>query len=190
MHALSTTERKDLARLEGTLEAGLKTFFDVGHALAEIRERRLYRATHKTFEDYCREKWGFSRQRGQQLIAAAEVTTIVDVRNEAQARVLAGATPSAMRETVARAGEDTTARELEDLLKQVQKEEEEALASGKQERPSPRPRDRRPGRDRVNQIESLAKRLRGLHAGLVDVADQADAALDGYLQVVRSSSED
>jgi hypothetical protein len=31
-----------------------------GTALLEVRDRRLYRETHATFEDYCRERWRFS----------------------------------------------------------------------------------------------------------------------------------
>jgi hypothetical protein len=41
--------------------------------LLEIRDGRLYRETHGTFDDYCREGWGFSRHRASQLITAAEV---------------------------------------------------------------------------------------------------------------------
>ena len=33
--------------------------------------RRLYRVTHETFEDYCRERWGFSDRRANQYIDAS-----------------------------------------------------------------------------------------------------------------------
>lgn len=84
-----------LASCEQRIERGLKTFIDVGQALAEIRDSRLYKGTHATFEDYCQQRWGFSRQRAQQFTAAAELaTTIVDTglpspTNEGQARALA-----------------------------------------------------------------------------------------------------
>ncbi len=39
----------------------------------EQRDRRLYRSTHKTFEDYCRDRFGHSRQKSNYLIAAADV---------------------------------------------------------------------------------------------------------------------
>ena len=55
----------------------------------EIRDSRLYRADFNTFEDYCRERWDFTRQRAHQLTEAAEVSTMVDVQNERQARELA-----------------------------------------------------------------------------------------------------
>ena len=67
----------------------------VGQALLEIRDARLYRETHGSFEAYLDERWGVSRSRGYQLIDAARVTkalsTGVDLdppANEAQARAL------------------------------------------------------------------------------------------------------
>ena len=33
-----------------------RAFFEAGKALAELRDRRLYRSTHKTFEEYCKAK--------------------------------------------------------------------------------------------------------------------------------------
>lgn len=64
-----------LIELERTIERGLQTFVEVGTALMEIRDSRLYRDSHTTFEDYCRERWGFSRSRAHRLIEAAEVTS-------------------------------------------------------------------------------------------------------------------
>lgn len=81
-------ERVALIQLEDVIERGLKTFIEVGNALERIRDEHLYRASHETFEDYCRERWGFSDRRARQLMAAAEVGTIVPVENEGQARAL------------------------------------------------------------------------------------------------------
>lgn len=71
--ALTPAESAALAKSETVIERGLKTFVAVGTALAEINTQRLYRATHATFEDYCEQRWGFSRARGYELMAAAEV---------------------------------------------------------------------------------------------------------------------
>jgi hypothetical protein len=60
--ALSLTESSRRAELEEVIELGLATFITVGNALLEIRDSRLYRDTHATLEDYCRERWG-SRER-------------------------------------------------------------------------------------------------------------------------------
>ena len=80
--ALDRSEAGRLAACEARIERGLATFVDVGQALLEVRDGRLYRAEHGTFEGYCRERWGMSRQRAGQLIDASEVvgamTTTVD----------------------------------------------------------------------------------------------------------------
>ena len=62
----------------------------------EINQRKLYRDTHSTFPDYCREKWGFAKSRAYQLIESAKVVgnvhscgQIEPPANEAQARPLA-----------------------------------------------------------------------------------------------------
>ncbi len=84
-----------LAELEAVVDRGLQTFYEVGSALLEIREQRLYRQSHKTFEWYCRERFGFSDSRGRQLIAAARTVTAVTEqglpapRTEREARELA-----------------------------------------------------------------------------------------------------
>lgn len=98
MDALTTNEQRELAECEAVIEAGQKTFVEVGEALTRIRDKRLYRATHKSFDLYCQDMWNWTRQRANQLIDAAEVvnqlpnesrvlsTTVV--KNEAQARAL------------------------------------------------------------------------------------------------------
>jgi hypothetical protein len=81
--------RSRLAELEAVIERGMAAFVEMGKALAEVRDSRLYELDFPMFEDYCRERWGVSRTRAYQLIDAARVSTIVDVPNEAQARELA-----------------------------------------------------------------------------------------------------
>jgi hypothetical protein len=73
--ALTVSEEAELCALELTIERGLKTFVDVGTALMEIRDKRLYRQQYGTFEDYCRERWGMVRQNANRLIAAAETVS-------------------------------------------------------------------------------------------------------------------
>ncbi len=43
----------------------------------ELRDRRLYRSTHATFEEYCRERFNFTRQAANYLIAGASVFEIL-----------------------------------------------------------------------------------------------------------------
>ncbi len=84
---------RSLAELEVIIEWGLATFIEVGQALLEIRDQKLYREQHRTFEDYCRQRWGFSRVHAHRLMEAANVAEILlpigNITNESQARELA-----------------------------------------------------------------------------------------------------
>ncbi|HET7037948.1 MAG TPA: hypothetical protein VFI42_19905, partial [Thermomicrobiaceae bacterium] len=84
-----------LAELEAVIERGVPTFMEVGQALAEIRDARLYRETHTTFEAYCRERWGFTSSRARQLIGASRQATVTAVtpRTEWEARRLRAGEP-------------------------------------------------------------------------------------------------
>ena len=91
---LSAPARSRLAELEAVVERGLETFVEVGRALMEIRDGRLYRETHLSFEAYLDERWSMSRSRGYRLIDAARIGELVSPMgdipaNERQARELA-----------------------------------------------------------------------------------------------------
>jgi hypothetical protein len=68
---LTPGEQERFSTCEEVLRAGLGTFFDVGAALITIREGRLHRTTHPTFERYCRERWGIGRSYACRLIGSA-----------------------------------------------------------------------------------------------------------------------
>ena len=65
---LTTEEESDRNSLERKVE---RAFYEAGMALMELRDRRLYRSTHATFEDYCRDRFDYTRRRPYQLIEAA-----------------------------------------------------------------------------------------------------------------------
>lgn len=59
---------------EAVIKRGLIQVWEVAAALADIREQKQYRdAGFKTFEEYCQERWNFSRQYAASLIQAKEV---------------------------------------------------------------------------------------------------------------------
>ena len=109
---LTVAECDRLTALESTIERGLQTFVDVGTALLEIRDNRLYRQTFGTFEEYCRDRWGLKQSRAYQLMDAAKVvgllksSTIVELpATESQARPLTGLPVDLQREAWQRAVE-------------------------------------------------------------------------------------
>lgn len=95
--ALTAGETDRLAELEQVVDRGLQTFVEVGTALAEIRDSWLYRATHRTFADYCRERWDLGRSRAYQLIDAAAVVSTIGGHSNGEPREPAkiGTTPPA-----------------------------------------------------------------------------------------------
>ncbi|MBW4505527.1 MAG: hypothetical protein KME64_03300 [Scytonematopsis contorta HA4267-MV1] len=67
---LSYEEQRDREHLERIIE---RSFYEAGKALKEIRDRRLYRSTHKTFESYCQDRFGYNNSRSYQMMDAATV---------------------------------------------------------------------------------------------------------------------
>lgn len=80
--ALSKSEQSELARLCKVVDEGLTSFLAVGTALNEIKEKRLYRQSHETFDGFVKERWGMTGSRAYQLIDASkiskEVSTVVE----------------------------------------------------------------------------------------------------------------
>jgi len=71
---LTVNEGKRLEELEQTIASELiGAFYEVGKALAEIRDKRLHREKCRTFEGYCRQVFELARTRAYQLIDAALV---------------------------------------------------------------------------------------------------------------------
>jgi hypothetical protein len=67
---LTPEEQSERLYLERRVE---RAFYEAGKALMELRDRRLYRSTHKTFEEYCRDRFGYTRMAASYKIAAATV---------------------------------------------------------------------------------------------------------------------
>jgi hypothetical protein len=132
---LTREEAIALDDCEKRIESGLKTFLEVGSALAVIRDSKLYRETHETFEAYAKERWNLSRTRSYELMAAADVVSAiadtgqVPPENEAQARQLSRL-PEADRadvwaETVERTNGKPTAAAVREVSEEQRKRAEE-----------------------------------------------------------------
>ncbi|MDP9394383.1 MAG: hypothetical protein M3Q27_09115, partial [Actinomycetota bacterium] len=111
MTVLAAVELAQLAECEQTIERGLSTFLEVGTALLMVRDQRLYRQHHATFDAYCVGRWNMGRAYAYRLIAAAEVAEAVspmgDITSERQARELSGLDGDTAREVFTAATEAT-----------------------------------------------------------------------------------
>lgn len=109
---LSTGQRVRLRALEETIDAGMKTVIDVASALATIREERLYRESHATFEAYVAERFGIARRTAYGYIEGAKVIPNVPAGLElslSHLRLLAPLPPNEQRELASAITEQTVA---------------------------------------------------------------------------------
>lgn len=147
---LETT--RSLADLEQIVERGLTTFVDVGRALAEISERKLYREQgFSTFEEYCAKRWGWSRETAYKYIRATDAAENVYASTQTtpslgQARELASLPPDQQREVA----------ENIDFSKATVRDVREAVRERQQAASAPEP-VKKPRSERVAEIRDLAQ---------------------------------
>jgi hypothetical protein len=104
MEILNIEESHELERCEVVIKQGLNTFIEVGQALRTIKEKRLYRISFKTFEDYCVGMWAFKRSEAYRLIDASVVISnlspIGDIlpKTESQTRFFTSLEPEIQKE--------------------------------------------------------------------------------------------
>ncbi len=70
LEELTEDEEKERHRLERKVE---RAFYEAGTALRGLRDKKLYRSTHRTFEEYCYERFGMQRAYPYRLMDAASV---------------------------------------------------------------------------------------------------------------------
>lgn len=106
---LSASEIKEKDKLENTVQ---QAFYVAGMALKILRDKKLYRETHRTFEAYIKERFDFSKSGAYYLISAFEVVEnlkrpqFVDKNegasilptNESQCRPIAKLSPEQQRD--------------------------------------------------------------------------------------------
>lgn len=154
---LTAAETKRLVAYEAIFEDSKKEFMKGWEALMCISEEGLYRATHATFEQYCREKWGISARYANRLMLADAVVDNIKSdqlvssepaaipENEAQARPLAALTPPQQIEAARIVGKTTgkhTAKDFESAADKVTgkkaKADKPEIASGDSDEEDPR----------------------------------------------------
>jgi hypothetical protein len=70
LEELNEDEERERHRLEIKVDRALSEGWS---ALKHLRDRRLYRSTHPTFEDYAKDRFGYNRAHAYRLISAAAV---------------------------------------------------------------------------------------------------------------------
>ncbi|OKH27561.1 hypothetical protein NIES2101_43785 [Calothrix sp. HK-06] len=70
LRELSYDEQQEREYLERLVE---RAFYEAGKGLRALRDKKLYRSTHNSFEQYCKERFGFERRQPYRLIEAAGV---------------------------------------------------------------------------------------------------------------------
>lgn len=100
-----------------------RAFFEAGKALIELRDRRLYRFTHKTFDRYCLDRFGYNHSCYYQLVDAAVVVDILPTA-EGQVRPMTKLEPQEQQEVWLKAvelagGKMPTGRIVKDVVQRI-----------------------------------------------------------------------
>ncbi len=99
---LTDDERERLVELEITIEKNLPAGLQLGLAIAEIKDCKLYRETHDSWEEYVRDRFDIARRTAFQYIQSAHAYQLVHncaltkPANESQVRPLLRLSDEAM----------------------------------------------------------------------------------------------
>lgn len=177
--ALAVREKELLDSCERKIERGLATFVEVGRALAEIRDRRLYRETHGTFEAYCEERWNLSRPRAYELISAADVVSgmpdneVPPPSNPRQANELARVPESKRTDVWREANERTNGKPTAAAIREVWEERQPSTdLPPPVAQPDPWSQEERDMRVDLENGGTVVVSLRGHHERIIRWAQQ------------------
>lgn len=131
---MTARDRKLFLSKENILEHHFSTFKQAGEALLAIRDQRLYRENHVSFDIYCRARWDMSKTQANRLISAAQVVgsltspeteQIVSRLTEGSVRPLTTLKPETQKRVVERlaashpAGKDITAKLVQQTAREI-----------------------------------------------------------------------
>lgn len=78
---IETEEREFHEQVVDDVKGGIEKLASIGDAsLKVLRDKRLYRTTHKTFEDYCQERFGFERRYANRQIFYSGIQELLGPR--------------------------------------------------------------------------------------------------------------
>ncbi len=107
-------DEEQLEALEQIIDANIKAFYEVGRALKEIRDQKLYKLLgYSRFEDYCVERWDMHQGHARRLQAASMVVDNLKLdgneflpNSERQIRPMTVLTPEQQKQVWGRVLED------------------------------------------------------------------------------------
>ncbi len=174
---LTEAEQKHLAECEVIIEKGIKSFLEVADALLDVRDQKLYRVTHKTFQDYCADKWSISARHANRLMLGGEAVRNIESdqlvssvpaavpENEAQARPLASLPKDkqvAAARIVAKQTKKPTTKDFQAAADEVEEDE------------SPRVKSYNPRGDSKDKPASAKNDEKDKLEKLLELVDQAE----------------
>lgn len=145
---LSQHEKLERQALEREIFDNLKSFVKVGTALMRIREKRLYRGSHDTFEQYCEQVFDLGRRQADRDIAAAEFverirpTGLILPTHESQIRDVLTLPPDQQVEVwqeVVTNYEKPTAKVVKEVVQKLKTPRDSSGSSRQGQEPSPPP---------------------------------------------------
>jgi len=130
---LTHKEKKRLTEYEKDINEGLKSFVLVGLRLSQIKTHKLFRGSHRSFHQYCQERFGFGCSYAKRLMEASRcdenlksvpIGTVSTPANESQARVVSNLCAKDQIQVAKRTKEivgdrEPTAKDFEDAKSQV-----------------------------------------------------------------------
>lgn len=145
---------RTLGELEAIIESSITTMFqNAGPALSEIHDKELYLETHNDWENYCKDRWGYSGKHGYRLIKSSKTlervrptgdTNMGILLNERQLRVISTAPEEHQAEIVeavlhecSEAGREPTAKDFEKAAKPFIPAKPKKARKPKPPKPSP-----------------------------------------------------
>jgi hypothetical protein len=123
------TRQDRLHALEDEIRGVLEQFYDAGVKLKEIRDDELYREDgFPTWEEYCKDRWGWSRDYTYKLIRAAEYRAVLPDVDKKSTERAKDWNESTVRELTRMEDKRDAARVAAKVLEAVTKSEEAAAA--------------------------------------------------------------
>jgi hypothetical protein len=204
---LEPVEKRQRCECEEIIRKGWDTFLEVGRALAAIRDKRLYRDRYATFDEYCQQKWDFSKTHANRLIEAASVAAAltpigVKLKSESQVRPLVGLPalkiPAAWKRAEQIAGEgEITAKVVRQAAEEFKTEPKKSAVIAPANKSTSIPAGLKAALKllyeaeesaRIRDVLAVLETLRNLRKCLLDIAKNGQSSVVQQSEVTQESA--